>query len=138
MTKTLLITGATGTVGSELIRALADRSDVQVRAAVRALPGNLASERATPVELDFARPDTFAPALRGVDRLFLLAPSIPDPVGTSARFVEAARAAGVSHVVKLSALGCDEEPSIAFGRMHLAIERQLAASGIAWTSLRPN
>jgi len=138
MTTTILVTGATGTVGRELVRALADRPEIEIRGAVRALPGKLASARATPVELDFARPDPFAAALRGVTKVFLLAPSMADPVGALARFIDGARAAGVSHVVQLSGLGCDEEPAIAFGRMHVAIERALAASGIAWTSLRPN
>jgi uncharacterized protein YbjT (DUF2867 family) len=132
----ILVTGSTGTVGAKLVRALASRPDAQVRAAVRAPAGQVASESSR--ELDFTRAETFAPALRGVDKVFLLAPSIADPVGASARFIEAARDAGVTHIVKLSGLGCDDEPSIAFGRMHLAIERLLAASGIAWTSLRSN
>ena len=133
---TILVTGSTGTIGAKLVRALASRPDVQVRAAVRSVAASVAS--ATTYELDFTRAETFAPALRGVDKVFLLAPSIADPVGTSARFIEAAREAGVTHIVKLSALGCDDEPPVAFGSMHLAIERLLAASGVAWTSLRPN
>jgi uncharacterized protein YbjT (DUF2867 family) len=125
MTITLLVTGATGTVGSQVLRALAERNDVTVRA-----PGR--------DELDFTRPETFAPALRGVDRVFLLAPAMADQVGASARFLDACRTAGVAHVVKLSALGCDDEPTIAFGRAHRDVEQLLAASGMAWTCLRPN
>jgi uncharacterized protein YbjT (DUF2867 family) len=134
---TILVTGATGTIGSKLVAALAVRDHVSVRAGMRD-PARHGAPRVTPVECDFERPDTFAGALRGADKLFLLAPGIRDQIGASARLIEAAAAAGVRHVVKLSAMRCDDEPSIAFGRAHREVERLLARTAMAWTFLRPN
>jgi uncharacterized protein YbjT (DUF2867 family) len=51
--------------------------------------------------------------------------------------VAAARRAGVKYIVRLSVLGADAEPGIILGRQHLAAEREIRASGIAWTMLRP-
>jgi uncharacterized protein YbjT (DUF2867 family) len=54
------------------------------------------------------------------------------------RFVDQAKQAGVKHIVKLSAFGCDMEPGILLGRAHRAVEKYVEASGLAWTFLRPN
>ncbi len=134
--KTILVTGATGTVGSKVVKELA-RHDVIVRAAVRKVTTE-ARAAVVPVEFDYEKNDTMSSALRGVDTAFLLAPSIRDQVGASARFIELAKAVGVKRIVKLSALGCDEEPTISFGRAHRDVERLLGSSGMEWTALRPN
>lgn len=137
---TILVTGATGTVGSKVVALLARREGVTVRAAARSRSKAEELERASvvPVELDYEMPDLVARALEGASSVFFLAPSLPDQVGASARFFDLARAAGVKHVVKLSAFQCDVEPTIAFGRAHRDAERLLASSGLAWTALRPN
>src|SRR5215831_1764983 len=90
----ILITGATGKVGVELTRKLFDRG-LPVRAFVRersraraiSLPG------IELVEGDFARPDTFARALDGVEQLFLLMPSSADVEQRQRNFVDAAKRA---------------------------------------------
>jgi uncharacterized protein YbjT (DUF2867 family) len=128
MAKTIMVTGATGTIGSRVVRELAGYPDVVVRAATRG----------GPVAFDFHDRRLMASALAGVDVAFLLVPNLPDQVAASTAFVELAEAAGVRRVVKLSALRCDEEPTIAFGRAHRDVERVLAASKLAWTNLRPN
>jgi uncharacterized protein YbjT (DUF2867 family) len=133
---TILVTGATGTVGSEIVRRLAGRPGVRVLAATRTT--SAPAEGVEAVAFDYTNADTMAAALRGVDRLFLLAPNLPDQVGASTRLVELAAVARVKHVVKLSALGCDEEPTIAFGRAHRDVERRIMASGLGFTFLRPN
>ncbi|HUJ58284.1 MAG TPA: NmrA family NAD(P)-binding protein [Kofleriaceae bacterium] len=135
MTTTILVTGATGTIGSHVVRELVRAPGVTVRAAVHA---GRAQDGAIPVPFDFHDEAAMAAALRGADLAFLLAPSIADQVAVSLRFVELARQAGVRRIVKLSAMRCDEEPTIAFGRAHLAVERALAASGLGWTHLRAN
>jgi uncharacterized protein YbjT (DUF2867 family) len=135
---TILVTGATGTVGTGVVRMLGDRGGITVRAGVRA-PGQFrAFGRVVPVAFDYEKPELMKSALDGTDALFLLAPSLRDQVGASARLIELAKAAGVKRVVKLSALGCDQEPTISFGRAHRDVERILASSGLAWTALRPN
>jgi len=103
MARNILVTGATGTVGSDVLRGLIGRADIQVHAAVR--DKNKAAALAGPgVELtlfDYNRPETLAPACGGVDSVFMVSPFTPDGVAQSLALLDAARAAGVKNVVKL-------------------------------------
>lgn len=139
MTTTILVSGATGTIGSQVVNELAKKTDVQVRAGVRD-PNKEGIKRGnvTPVALDYEKPETLAAACKGVDRLFLLTPFAQNQVELGKRLVDAAKSAGVKHVVKLSAMGCENEPGIQLGRWHREIEKAIEASGMAWTFLRPN
>ena len=141
MPETILVSGATGTVGAELVRALSNR-DVNVRAGVHSVIKGDRLRQFNPdvqlVELDFDRPETLAVALTGVDRAFLLTPFTDTQVEAAQRFIDAARAAGVKQVVKLSALGADAEPGIQLGRWHRAAEQYLAQSGLPYAILRPS
>src|SRR5262249_53218589 len=98
----ILVTGATGNVGFEVVKKLFDRS-LPVRAFVRSRSG--AQAVAFPgvelVEGDARRPDTFVRALDGVDRLFLLFPSSAQVEQQQINFVDAAKRARVKHIVKL-------------------------------------
>lgn len=139
MSTTIFIAGATGTIGSQLVNALKGKPDVQVRAGVR--PGKGQSAKAanvTPVDFDYGDPETINAAVAGADKVFLITPFSDDQVALGKRVVDAAAAAGVKHLVKLSAIGCDHEPGIQLGRWHRAIEKHVEASGMAWTFLRPN
>ncbi len=135
---TILVTGATGTIGAQVVTALGGAAGVKVRAAVRTagkakgLPPN-----ATAVDFDYGAPEKIAAAVAGADALFLVTPFTDDQVELGKRLVDAAAKAGVKHVVKLSAIGCELE-AIQLGKWHRAIERHVEASGVAWTFLRPN
>src|SRR4030088_3713712 len=102
----ILVTGATGLNGTELLRLLSARG-VAVRALVRD-PAKAEAIAALPhveiVQGDMARPETLAPALRGVDRAMLISSSDPMMLEVQSNFIEAARKAGVKHVVKLSGI----------------------------------
>jgi len=134
----ILVTGATGTNGSELVRRLSAKG-VPVRALVRnaakadALRGLAGVEV---VEGDLLRPETLAGPLSGVERAMLISSSMPDMVGVQCSFIEAAKLAGVKHVVKLSGIMPDLDSPFRFARMHGEIEQRLAASGLAFTNLR--
>lgn len=140
----ILVTGATGTIGSKLLRRLAERGAQGVRAGVRSAAGG--AVRGAEIErlgvdcvrLDFADPDTFPAAFAGAERVFYVVPQTPDPVALTKAFLRLAKEAGVKHVTKVSGLQCDREPTIAFGRAHRATERAIEESGVAWTFLRPN
>ena len=132
----ILITGATGNNGTELIKQLSARG-VPLRAFVR----NRAGERtvALPevelVEGDVAKPDTFKHALEGVERLFPLIPSSSD-VLQQRNFVDAAKRSGVKHR-KHSQFAADEHASVRFQRYHASVEHYIRDSGVAFTFLRP-
>ncbi|WP_406206132.1 NAD(P)H-binding protein [Kitasatospora sp. NBC_01560] len=131
---TTLITDARGKVGQAVINRL-HAAGLPVRAA-SAKPAELAVPTGVEVaEADLGRPETFPAALDGVRQVFLY----PEPDGIDA-FVEAARAAGVEHVVLLSsssvlAPGAETDP-LASHSLH--VERALTASGLPCTFLRPD
>jgi len=134
----ILVTGATGLNGSELVRRLSARG-IPSRALVRNL------EKAQPlaslphvevVEGDMARPDSLTKALRGVDRAMLISSSDPTMLETQCTFIDAARKAGVRHVVKLSGIIPELDSPFRFARMHAEIEKRLEESGLAYTHLR--
>jgi uncharacterized protein YbjT (DUF2867 family) len=134
----ILVTGATGTVGSEVVRALRERAE-RTRALVRD-PEKAA--RMLPSEVELARgdlddPGALAEAMEGIERLFLLAPVDQRMVELEGKVLDAAKEAGVEHVVKLSVSHADPMADTFFARMHGQGERQLKSSGLAWTILRP-
>jgi uncharacterized protein YbjT (DUF2867 family) len=131
----LLVTGATGHVGRELVREL-DARGAAFRVLVRD-PARAAGlpERAERVVGDLDRPATLAAAMDGVERLFLLVPGIG--IEHTEHAVAAARAAGVRHVVYLSSYAVIGDPVPAMGRWHRDREQLIRASGIPATFLRP-
>src|ERR1700681_3901089 len=134
----ILVTGATGLNGRELVRRLSARG-VALRALVRN-PEKAAALAALPnVEVvagDMARPETLPAVLRGVDRAMLISSSDPAMLEVQSNFIAAAARAGVKHVVKLSGIMPDVDSPFRFARMHGEAELKLEESGIAFTHLR--
>lgn len=135
---TILITGATGTVGRSLVAELT-RSGASVRALVRDLDQARAvlPEDVDLVVGDFADPDSLERAVQGVRQVFLAAPNHPDQVRWECAVIDAARSAGVARLVKLSAHGARRDSPVAFWDAHARIEEHLAASGLESVVLRP-
>ena len=134
----ILITGAGGTVGSELVKALS-AAGVKFRAAYNS-PTKVDQARRNgldAVAIDYAKPETVAAALAGADHLFLLGAGAAGQTEAEIGVVRAAKKAGVKHVVKLSVWGADGE-AFSFAKVHRPVERELEASGLGWTFLRPN
>ena len=134
----ILVTGATGLNGRELLRVLS-ASGVAVRALVRN-PAKAEAIAALPnvdvVQGDMARPETLAAGLRGVDRAMLISSSDPMMLDVQTNFIDAAKRAGVKHIVKLSGIMPELDSAFRFARMHGEIEKRLEASGMAFTHLR--
>ena len=127
----MLVTGATGTVGRAVVAELVAAGQ-PVRAAVRDPEAATVPAGVEHVYLDFDDPATAAPALDGVDRLFLMRPpAISDVRMALEPLVRAARAVGVRRVVVLSVMGVN--PALPHWRM----ERMVAAAGLSSTALRP-
>ena len=136
----ILITGATGTTGREIVEELRRAGASGVRALVRD-PARASFIREAGFETvagDFDRPETLYAALEGVERSLLLTPPSPQTVEHNRAFIDAARRSGLRHVVKVSAIGADAGAPDGFARWHGESEELLKSSGLAWTMLRPN
>ncbi|MFE6922696.1 NAD(P)H-binding protein [Nocardia sp. NPDC057663] len=133
----ILITGATGTIGSAIVRRLVAEG-VPVRAATRDPENATFPAGVEVVRVDYREPGTFATAMAGVEAAFLNGLPGPDDTGVDAALVAAARAAGVRRVVKLSAVGTGDPRLGAPGSWHVPGEDAVRNSGLEWTILRPN
>ena len=134
MGKTVLVTGASGNLGREVVKVLSDRG-YNVKAATRDMRKISSSGSVTAVRFDYAEPSTFADALDAVRGLFLVAPPMdPEAPAKLIPFVKKAKEAGVRHVVFTSALGVDQNEQAPLR----VIERALMDSSLAYTILRPN
>lgn len=133
---TIGITGATGQLGRLVVQKLRTRvptSDIV------ALVRNLAKAGGLGVavrEADYDRPDTLAPAFRGIDTLLMISASeIGKRLAQHHNVVEAAKKAGVKRIVYTSLLHADDSP-INLASEHLPTENEIEASGMAYTILR--
>ncbi|MFI6094975.1 SDR family oxidoreductase [Lentzea sp. NPDC051213] len=134
---TILVTGATGNVGRHLVQDLVSRG-AAVRAFVRD-PGKARELFGSAVELcrgDHGDPASVAAALAGVDRAFLLTPSHPDMVQWESAFLEAAAAAKVRRIVKMSTTAADPRSDARFAAWQGRCEELLRACGIPAVILR--
>lgn len=131
----ILVTGASGTVGRATVEALKKRG-AGFKVGLRS-PEKAKGLGADAVVFDFANPATFEPAMRGADHVFLLPPLGDRQAEEAKALVDAAKRAGVKHVVKLSVIGARLEPGIFFGRQHGEGEKVIEASGLGFTHLRP-
>ncbi len=139
-TPTILITGATGNIGTELTKLLSEKK-VPFRVMVRSIKeaDRLAAlESADLVVGDFNDEETVASALKDVERAFLLTNSSEQAEIQQSRFVDAASRAGIKHIVKLSQWAADENSPVRFLRYHAAVEQKIKDSGIVYTFLRRN
>jgi uncharacterized protein YbjT (DUF2867 family) len=139
MRKSILVTGATGTVGRELAKRLSEKG-LSVRAGVRdqAEARKQFGSNIALAPFDFENEKTFAAALEGVEKVFLLPPLLPNQLELMNAFVDAAKRADIRHIVKLSAIGVDEETRPTAVKWHAANEQRIRESGVAFTFLRPN
>jgi uncharacterized protein YbjT (DUF2867 family) len=134
----ILVTGATGNVGGHVVRALAQQG-LPVRAFVRD-PDKAARMFGPDVELapgDFADRRSIESALRGTDRLFLACGNTGGQIEYECAAIDAAAAAGVTRVVKLSGPDASADSPLIFERWHGVIEQHLSASGLPKVLLRP-
>jgi uncharacterized protein YbjT (DUF2867 family) len=146
--KTILVTGATGTVGSEVVKQLtsisssSSSSGHKIRAAVHSKNKadklkQFDNKRVEIVELDYTKPETVADALNKVDKLYLQTLPVPDVTDICSNLVKEAKKNGVEYIVKLSAMGADSERESTILRLHGEEEKIIGDSGVAYTFLRP-
>jgi uncharacterized protein YbjT (DUF2867 family) len=137
-TSKILITGATGKVGGELVKILANEK-IQARVISRNY-----TKAAKLVESgfdlrigDLADPYFLKKTLDQIEKVFLIGSDSPDQSFIESQFIHIARNSGVKHIVKSSAFVAGLTPPVSFGVQLFDIEEQLKNSGMAWTILRP-
>lgn len=136
MSKRILVIGATGRVGSELVKLLTQNGEF-VRAASRN-PSTVLSKFQNTVEFvkfDYENPNTFAPALVGIEKVFLtVRPGDNHSDKAAIPLIDEAKKAKIQHIVALTAMGVEQDDTF----MLRILEKYIEASGIPYTHLRPN
>lgn len=131
----ILITGASGNVGKEVLKQIAE-TGVAVRAAFQSA-GKAASAPSgvEVVTMDYNQPETLRAALRDVDRVFLVGPPTSDLPAMERKAVDEIKRSGAPHIVKLSAMG---GRNAIFPRQHADSEDYIKSTGVPYTFLRAN
>ncbi|UOG73363.1 NmrA family NAD(P)-binding protein [Hymenobacter tibetensis] len=135
---TVLVLGASGTIGRQVIKDLEGQA-VNVRSTSRKqeVVDQLTREGKDCKYLDLDDPRTFALALAGVDRVFLLTGYTVAMLTQSKTLVDAAKKEGVQHIVHVGVFA-EWDTTDAHFAWHQLIEKYIETSGIAWTHLHPN
>lgn len=136
MAAKILVTGATGNVGAEIVKQLRSRGyAVRVADVDPVKVQEMFSNSVEFALFDFARPETFAPALAGIEKMYLMRPpAISDVRRFIHPAIDAAASAGVKHIVFLSLIGIEKNKIVP----HYKVEQYLLNSSMAWTFLRPS
>ncbi len=139
MAKTILITGATGKVSTDVIKSLKGTSHklrVLVRDEAKGAPFKAQGLEVAVGDLD--NPRTLAPAFAGVDSVWLLTSPGPRAADQNSSAIWAARKAGVSFIARMSAVGAAHNAPTVNSRSHALSDMELAASGIPYTIVKPH
>jgi uncharacterized protein YbjT (DUF2867 family) len=139
--RTIIVTGATGTIGRAVIKILSQHDGVAIRAATRhpeKVRAGVGAEQLTPIAFDWHAPHAAGDVTAPGGTMLVLPPAAHHPLPATTRLLDSAITTGVQHIVFLSTLGADFEPGFAFGRWALAGEQAVAAAGLPYTVLRPN
>lgn len=134
-TTQILVTGATGNIGRALVAEL--MKEPSLAHAVAASPNGPSVAGAPGRALNLLDPESVASAMQGIKRLFLLTPAHPEMEAMTANAVQAASAAGVQHIVRVSGAGADASSDVAIAQLQGRCDQIVIDSGIAYTLLRP-
>ncbi len=137
--KRLLVTGATGRIGSRLVPRLARHHDIAIRAFVRS------AEKAAPLLASGAElvlghledPRSVRSAMDGIDTVVLITPATPYAAGQASSVLTAAKAAGVRKIVRISVFKAGVDGPAAITRLHGSTDPEIQESGLTYTILRP-
>ena len=139
MSEIILVTGATGKIGSHVVKQL-EAAGARVRAAVHSTnrASAMRANGTEQVEVELADRRSVAAALEGVAKLFVLLPLVPNLADLAGNVVEEAKKAGVKYIIHSSGMGADAPQPITLASWHRQAEEALRGSGIPHTILRPN
>jgi len=140
---TILVIGGTGNVGQAVIKQLVQKKDLKILVGTRDPSAKKAefpkgASHVHAVKLDLNSSESLDAALKGVQKVLLIQTNSPDSSVEGKLIVDAAKKAGVKHIVKLSALNITEKPNkYKLGDAHARTENYIKEAGIQLTSLRP-
>lgn len=139
----VLVVAATGKTSAEIVKQLQARN-VNIRALVRS--ADKAKQMfGKDVEIfdgfDYDQPTTATAALSGVRKLYLVSSPAVNAFEQTTALIDAAKVAGVQHIVRLSVYRCDDTTkgfgATYVGKRHRAVEKHIESSGLTFTHLRP-
>lgn len=135
----ILLTGVTGKTGGATLKALLGKG-VPLRAIVRN-PDKAAGMKDAGVDLvvgDVTDKAVIDKALRGIERALMVMPNGETQLDSEKQFIDAAKAAGVKQLVKMSSMEAVADAKAPIPKVHYQAEQYLRASGLDWTLLKPN
>jgi len=135
----ILLTGLTGTIGRRVAKRLLKSGHnftVLLKDADKA--SDLKSKKVTLVKGGLSKPDSIKKAMEGIENAFLLPPSTENQFRLEKNFIDAAKEAGVKHLVKYSAIGADPDSPSTILKRYGQSEKYLKDSGLRYTLIRPN
>jgi uncharacterized protein YbjT (DUF2867 family) len=128
---TILVTGATGTIGSQLVNLLTQSGTEFYTMSSK--PNPSANARLG----DFNSVESLTKAFKGINTLFVLLPLVGNKLDLAKNVATAAKAAGVKHIVRSSGAGADASSAFALPKLQGQIDDVLRATGISTTFLQP-
>jgi uncharacterized protein YbjT (DUF2867 family) len=142
MNETILVTGATGTVGSEVVKQLSrDALNYNIKAGVHSIENadRVAQyDRVKAVQIDYDKQEGLESAFKDVDKLFLLTRPSSKSAEHESTLVNEAKKSRIKHIVKQSIMRADLGADVEAMRLHRQAEKLIEDSGIPYTFLRPN
>jgi (4-alkanoyl-5-oxo-2,5-dihydrofuran-3-yl)methyl phosphate reductase len=134
----ILVTGATGNIGKELVAQLLAGKGQPLRVVSRDERKLLNLDPDVERLIgDLRERSTVERAVRGVDRLFLVWSLVDESHEADRMLIDEAQRAGVRHVVAISSLATSLAADRGIGALHREKERFIESSGMSWTFLRP-
>jgi uncharacterized protein YbjT (DUF2867 family) len=139
MVRKVLVTGATGRIGGQLVPRLAGSKDLAVRVFVRSAKkaAPLISSGAEPALGRLEDAQSVRTALDGIDTVVLITPASPDAADQASAVLTAAKAAGVRKIVRISVFKASVDGPAAITRLHGGTDLEIQESGLTYTILRP-
>jgi uncharacterized protein YbjT (DUF2867 family) len=135
----ILVLGATGNTGSEVVRQL---SDINAEFGIMARNENAAEKLGLTAEQvrigNYDNVDAMTAAMQGIEKIYVAMPAHPDNLVWTENVVAAAKAANIRQIVKLSGMGAKADAGSEIIRTHVATDDVVKASGIDYTIVQPN
>jgi len=134
MEQKILVTGATGNIGSEIIKQLKSKN-------VNFIAGTTKGDTIEGVETiqaDFSDKESLRTAMKGIDTLFLLLPSHPEAISWGKNAIEMAKESGIKHIVRSSGMFANKNSDLLIEKILGTTDEDVKNSGIDYTITAPS